>query len=52
MKIIMSTKLARGTQVQDHILQMMDSLNELEVLGVEIDVESHINLSSVTARLF
>ena len=36
-KILMSTKMAEGTPVQEDILKMMDSLNKLEVLGTEID---------------
>ena len=43
-RVIMSTKMAEGTPIQEQILKMMDSLNELEVLGAEIDVESHINV--------
>ena len=40
----MSTKMAERTPVQDHMLKMMDSLNELDVLGVEIDAESQIDM--------
>ena len=40
MRIVMSTKKANGTPVQDHALRMMDSLNELDVLGAEIDAKS------------
>ena len=39
-RILISTKMAVGTPVQDHILKMMDSLNELGVLGAAIDTES------------
>lgn len=44
MKIVMSTKMAEGTPIQDHVLKMMDFLNKLEVLGVEIDTETHIDV--------
>ena len=32
-----------GTLVQDHVLKMMNSLNELDVLGIEIDAGSQID---------
>ena len=41
---IMSIKIAEGTPIQDHVLKMMDSLNELEVLGAEIDAEFQIHI--------
>ena len=44
MKTIMSTKMAEGTAVQEHVMKMMDSLNELKVLGVEIDAESQVDI--------
>ena len=45
MRIVMSTKMTDGTPVQDHVLKMMDSLNELDVLGAEIDAKSQLILS-------
>ena len=44
MRVLMSTKMAEGTPVHDHILKMMDSLNKANVLSAEIDAESHINM--------
>ena len=40
----MSTKIAEETLVQDHILKMVDSLNELDVLGAAIDAKSYIDM--------
>ena len=40
MRVIMSSKMDEGTPAQEHVLRMKNSLNELEVLSVEIDVES------------
>ncbi|KAJ8627602.1 hypothetical protein MRB53_020909 [Persea americana] len=36
--------MAEGTPVQDHMLKMMDSLNESDVLGAAIDAESQIDI--------
>lgn len=44
MKTVMTTKMVEGTPVQDHALKTIDSLNELEVLSVEINVDSHIDI--------
>ena len=44
MRVLISTKMAEGTPVQDHMLKMMDSLNELDVLGAAIDAESQIDM--------
>ena len=40
MRVLISTKMVEGTPVQDHMLKMMDSLNELDVPGAVIDAES------------
>ena len=45
MIIAMSTKMAEGTLVQEHVLKMMDSLKELLVLGAEIDAESQVDIN-------
>ena len=37
MRLLLNTKMAEGTPVQDHVLKMIAHLNELEILGVEID---------------
>lgn len=44
MMVLISTKMAEGTPVQDHMLKMMDSLNELDVLGTAIDAESQVDI--------
>ena len=50
--ILMSTKMAEGTPVQDYILKMMDSLNELDVLGTAIDVESQIDMILESSQIY
>ena len=42
MKALLNTKMAEGTPVRDHVLKMIAHLNELEVLGAEIDGESQV----------
>ena len=37
MKALLNTKMAEGSPVQEHVLKMISHLNELEVLGAEID---------------
>lgn len=44
MRVLISTKMAEGTPIQEHMLKMMDSLNELDVLGAVIDAESQIDI--------
>lgn len=44
MKTVMDTKMVEGTPAQDHVLKMIDSLNKLEVLSVEINADSHIDI--------
>ena len=44
MKNLYNTKMAEGTPVRDHVLKMMSYLNELEVLGGEIDTESQVDI--------
>ena len=36
-RALLNTKMSEGTPVQDHVLKMIAYLNELEILGVEID---------------
>ena len=40
MRVLISTKMAEGTPVQDYILKMMDTLSELDILGAAIDAKS------------
>lgn len=44
MRALMNTKIVEGTLTRDHFLKMMSLLNELEVLGVEIDNDSSIKM--------
>ncbi|KAF5176134.1 hypothetical protein FRX31_034279 [Thalictrum thalictroides] len=43
MKNLMSTKMAEGTPVREHILKMIDYINELEILGAVIDANSQVD---------
>ena len=40
MRALLNTKMAEGTSVQEHVLKMIARLNELEILGAEIDGET------------
>ena len=40
MRALLNTKMAEGTSVQEHVLKMIAHLNELEILGAEIDEET------------
>ena len=44
MRHIYNTKMAEGTSVREHCLRMISNLNTLEVLGVDIDGESQVNM--------
>eukprot|EP00268_Persea_americana_P036150 TRINITY_DN35629_c0_g1_i4.p1 TRINITY_DN35629_c0_g1~~TRINITY_DN35629_c0_g1_i4.p1 ORF type:complete len:136 (+),score=25.42 TRINITY_DN35629_c0_g1_i4:49-408(+) len=44
MKELFNTKMAEGTPMRDHVLKMMGHLNELQVLGAEIDGETQIDI--------
>ena len=44
MKALFNTKMVEGTPVQDHVLKMISHLNELEILGAEIDGENKVNI--------
>ena len=37
MKALLNTKMVEGSPVQEHVLKMITHLNELEVLGAEVD---------------
>ena len=43
MKNLMNTTMVETTPVRDHVLKMIGLLNELEILGAEIDGESHVD---------
>ena len=40
MRTLLNTQLAEGTPIRDHCLRMISCLNELEILGAEIDADS------------
>ncbi|KAK1360701.1 hypothetical protein POM88_045175 [Heracleum sosnowskyi] len=44
MKSLINTQMAKGTPIRDHVLLMMSHINELEVLGAEIDAETEIDI--------
>ena len=44
MKDLMKTIMAETTLVRDHVLKMIGLLNELEILGAEIDGESQVDV--------
>ena len=44
MKQLFNTSMHEGTPVKDHILKMMNILNELEILGANIDGESQVDI--------
>ncbi|KAH9697829.1 hypothetical protein KPL71_023776 [Citrus sinensis] len=44
LKGITDTKMEEGTKVRDHVLKMMDYLNEVEIHGVQINDKSKINM--------
>ena len=44
MRQIYNTKMAEGTLVREHCLRMISHLNILEVLGVDIDGESQVDI--------
>ncbi|GFY95445.1 hypothetical protein Acr_10g0008300 [Actinidia rufa] len=44
MRNLLNTKMAEGTIVREHALKMIGFLNELEILGDEIDADSQIDI--------
>ena len=44
MRALLNTKIAEETPVRDHVLKMIAHLNELEILGAEIDGESPVDI--------
>ena len=44
MRSLLNTKMVEGTPVRDHVLKMISHLNELEILGAEIDGESQVDI--------
>ena len=48
MKALLNTKMAEGTLVRDHVLNMIAYLNELEILGAKIDGEAQVDIVLMT----
>ncbi|XP_024039392.1 uncharacterized protein LOC107176113 [Citrus sinensis] len=44
LKRITDIKMEKGTRVHDHVLKMMDYLNDVEIHGVQIDDKTKINM--------
>ncbi|XP_024048243.1 uncharacterized protein LOC112101656 [Citrus clementina] len=44
LKCITDTKMEEGIRVRDHVLKMMDYLNEVEIHDVQIDDKTKINI--------
>ncbi|XP_052294703.1 uncharacterized protein LOC127901431 [Citrus sinensis] len=44
LKGIMNSKMGKGTRVHDHVLKMMDYLNEAEIQGAQIDDNLKIDM--------
>ena len=44
MMTLLNMKMAEGTLVWDHVLKMIAHLNELEILGADIDGESQVDI--------
>ena len=43
-KDLMNTTMAEGTPIRDHVLKMVSLLNELKILGAEIDGETQVDI--------
>ena len=44
MRELLNTKMSEGTPVQDHVLKMIAHMNELEILGEEIDGKTQVDI--------
>ena len=40
----MNTNMIEGTPVRDHVLKMMNHLNELDILGAKIDEKTQVDI--------
>ncbi|XP_057505573.1 uncharacterized protein LOC130788883 [Actinidia eriantha] len=49
-KELVNTSMAEETLVRDHVLKIIGHLNELEIIGVEINGESQINIKLQSAE--
>ena len=44
MRALLNTKMVECTPIQDHVLKMITHLNELEILGAEIDGKIQVDI--------
>lgn len=44
MKGLLNTRMSEGTPIRDHVIKMMGFINELEILGADIDSQSQIDM--------
>ena len=44
MRDLMNTTMVEGSSIRDHVLKMMSLLNELEILGAEIDEKTQVDI--------
>ncbi|XP_070014668.1 uncharacterized protein [Nicotiana sylvestris] len=44
MKALLNAKMVKGSSVRDHVLKTMSLLNELEVLGANIDKDTQVEM--------
>ena len=44
MQQLMGAKMVEGTSVREHVLKMIDFLNELETLGATIDTQTQMDI--------
>lgn len=44
MKGLLNTRMFEGTPVKDHVIKMMGFINELEILGADMDSQSQIDM--------
>ena len=44
LKAIMDAKMSEGTLSRDHMICMIELFNEMEILGVEIDGETQVDM--------
>ena len=43
-KVIMDTKISKGTPIKDYMICMIELFNEMKILGAEIDGETQVDL--------
>lgn len=44
LRTVMSTKMTKGSPVKDHMICMIVLFNRMEILGVEIDGKTQVNM--------